>query len=118
MIRKFFALMKDDIQSVFERDPAARSVVEIILSYPGLHAIWGHRITHWLWKHNHKLSGRWLSHIFLPRIEIHPGAILGRRFIDHGMGGDRETSEIGENDLYHGVTLGGTGLERSAIHLG
>ena len=62
MIIKFFAMMKDDIQSVFERDPAARSVLEILLCYPGLHAIWGHRITHWLWKHNRKLLGRWLSH--------------------------------------------------------
>jgi serine O-acetyltransferase len=121
MIRDFFALMKDDIQSVFERDPAARSVMEILLSYPGLHAIWGHRITHWLWKHNHKLSGRWLSHVFrfLTGIEIHPGATVGKRFfIDHGMGVViGETAEIGENvTLYHGVTLGGTSLEKGKRH--
>lgn len=121
MIGKFFALMKDDIRSVFDRDPAARSTVEIMLAYPGLHAIWGHRITHYLWKHNLKLPARWLSHLFrfLTGIEIHPGATIGRRFfIDHGMGVViGETAEVGENvTLYHGVTLGGTSLEKGKRH--
>ncbi len=85
----FFQMIKDDIRSVFDRDPAARSTLEILSSYPGLHAIWGFRITHWLWKRNFKLLARWLSHVirFLTGIEIHPGATIGRRFfIDHGMG--------------------------------
>ena len=76
---KFFALAKDDIRSVFDRDPAARSTLEILLSYPGLHAIWGYRMAHWLWKHKAKLLGRWLSQVtrFLTGIEIHPGATIG-----------------------------------------
>ncbi len=117
----FFSKMRDDIRSVYERDPAARSTLEILSSYPGLHAIWGHRITHWLWKHNLKLFARWGSHVFrfLTGIEIHPGATIGRRFfIDHGMGVViGETAEIGENvTLYHGVTLGGTSLEKGKRH--
>ncbi len=118
---KFFSMMKEDIQSVFDRDPAARSVIEILLSYPGLHAVWGHRITHWLWKHNARTLARWLSHImrFLTGIEIHPGATIGHNFfIDHGMGVViGETAEIGANvTLYHGVTLGGTSLEKGKRH--
>lgn len=117
----FFRLMKEDIQSVFDRDPAARSVLEILTSYPGLHAVWGYRIAHWLWKHNLKLLGRWFSHVvrFLTGIEIHPGARIGRKlFIDHGMGVViGETAEIGDNvTLYHGVTLGGTSLEKGKRH--
>jgi serine O-acetyltransferase len=113
--------IRDDIQSVFERDPAARSVLELLIAYPGLHARWGHRITHWLWTHNIKLFARWISHIFrfLTGIEIHPGAKIGRRFfIDHGMGVViGETAEIGDNvTLYHGVTLGGTSLEKGKRH--
>ncbi len=118
---KFFAMMKEDIQSVFDRDPAARSVLEILLSYPGLHAVWGHRITHWLWTHNARTLARWFSHImrFLTGIEIHPGATIGQHFfIDHGMGVViGETAEVGNNvTLYHGVTLGGTSLEKGKRH--
>ncbi|RPJ51290.1 MAG: serine O-acetyltransferase [Chloroflexi bacterium] len=114
-------MMKEDIQSVFDRDPAARSTLEILTSYPGLHAIWGFRITHWLWKHNWKLLARWISHVirFLTGIEIHPGATIGHKFfIDHGMGVViGETAEIGDNvTLYHGVTLGGTSLEKGKRH--
>jgi serine O-acetyltransferase len=120
MIR-FFRMVHEDIQSVFDRDPAARSTLEILSSYPGLHAIWGYRITHWLWRHNLKLLARWGSHIvrFLTGIEIHPGATIGHKFfIDHGMGVViGETAEIGENvTLYHGVTLGGTSLEKGKRH--
>jgi serine O-acetyltransferase len=121
MIVKFFAMVQDDIRSVYERDPAARSTLEILLTYAGLHAIWGHRIAHWMWKHNLKLLGRWFAQImrFLTGIEIHPGATIGRRFfIDHGMGVViGETAEVGENvTLYHGVTLGGTSLEKGKRH--
>lgn len=117
----FIRMMKEDIRSVFDRDPAARSTLEILTSYPGLHAIWGYRINHWLWKHNLKLLGRWGSHVmrFLTGIEIHPGAKIGHNFfIDHGMGVViGETAEIGDNvTLYHGVTLGGTTLEKGKRH--
>jgi serine O-acetyltransferase len=121
MIRSFFSIVKDDVKSVFERDPAARSTFEILIAYPGLHAIWGYHISHWFWTHNHKLTGRWLSHVFrfLTGVEIHPGAKIGHRFfIDHGMGVViGETAEIGDNvSLYHGVTLGGTSLEKGKRH--
>jgi serine O-acetyltransferase len=121
MIGKFFRMIQDDIRSVYERDPAARSTLEILLTYAGLHAIWGHRINHWLWKRNVKLPARWGSTImrFLTGIEIHPGATIGRRFfIDHGMGVViGETAEVGENvTLYHGVTLGGTSLNKGKRH--
>src|SRR5512133_345317 len=117
----FMRMAREDVQSVFDRDPAARSTLEILTSYPGLHAIWGFRITHWLWKHNLKLLARWLSHVmrFLTGIEIHPGATIGRKFfIDHGMGVViGETAEVGDNvTLYHGVTLGGTSLEKGKRH--
>jgi len=117
----FVRMVREDIRSVFERDPAARSTLEILLSYPGLHAIWGYRFTHWLWQHRVKLIARWLSHVirFLTGIEIHPGAKIGAKFfIDHGMGVViGETAEIGENvTLYHGVTLGGTTLEKGKRH--
>lgn len=120
MIR-FIRSMREDVQSVFDRDPAARSTLEILTSYPGLHAIWGYRITNWLWKRKMKLAARWLSHVtrFLTGIEIHPGATIGHRFfIDHGMGVViGETAEIGDNvTLYHGVTLGGTTLEKGKRH--
>ena len=85
----FFAMIREDIKSVFDRDPAARSTLEILAAYPGLHAIWGYRISHWFWQHNLLLFARWLSHVFrfLTGIEIHPGARIGPRFfIDHGMG--------------------------------
>jgi serine O-acetyltransferase len=118
---KFIHMIKEDIQSVFDRDPAARSTLEILLSYPGLHAIWGYRITHWMWRRNLKLLARWGSHIlrFLTGIEIHPGATIGHKFfIDHGMGVViGETAEIGTDvTLYHGVTLGGTSLQKGKRH--
>lgn len=112
-----FETMRRDIRVFMERDPAARNGLEIVLLYPGLHAIWAHRIAHWLWVHNLKLFGRALSQFarFLTGVEIHPGAKIGPGFfIDHGMGVViGETTEIGEDcSLYHGVTLGGTRFER------
>lgn len=110
-----------DIQAVFERDPAARSLLEVLLCYPGLHALWGYRLAHWLWTHRLKLVGRGLSHLVraLTGIEIHPGATIGPGFfIDHGMGVViGETAEIGADvTLYHGVTLGGTSLAKGKRH--
>jgi len=113
--------MREDILTVFRKDPAARNSMEVLLCYPGLHAIWVHRISHYFWTHRAKTFARFISHIgrFLTGIEIHPGAIIGRRFfIDHGMGVViGETSEIG-NDvlLYQGVVLGGTSLEKKKRH--
>jgi serine O-acetyltransferase len=117
----YFAMIRRDIDSVKERDPAARSALEILLVYSGLHAIWAHRIAHWLWKHNLKFLGRWLAQFarWLTGIEIHPGATLGEGFfIDHGMGVViGETAEVGKDvTLYHGVTLGGTSLEKGKRH--
>jgi serine O-acetyltransferase len=116
-----FATIRQDIYSVFERDPAARSTLEVLLCYPGLHAVWGHRLAHWLWLHNLRLLARWLSHLFrgLTGIEIHPGAQIGPHlFIDHGMGVViGETAEVGAHvTLYHGVTLGGTSLNKEKRH--
>ena len=116
-----FITFRRDIESVFERDPAARSVLEILFCYPGLHAIWGHRISHWLWLHDLKLFARWTSQIAraLTGIEIHPGATIGSGFfIDHGMGVViGETAEVGADvTLYHGVTLGGTSLNKGKRH--
>ncbi len=116
-----FTSIIEDIQSVFNRDPAARSTLEVLLCYPGLHAVWGHRISHWLWKHRLKLLARWVSQLMrgLTGIEIHPGATIGKRlFIDHGMGVViGETAEIGDDvTLYHGVTLGGTSLNKGKRH--
>ena len=116
-----FSRMKEDIASVFDRDPAARTTLEILLNYPGLHAIWIHRLSHRLWRANWKLVARVLSTFsrWLTGIEIHPGAKLGRRFfIDHGMGVViGETSEIGDDvTLYHGVTLGGTSWNAGKRH--
>ena len=107
-----FARIKDDIQGVFHRDPAARNTFEVLTNYPGLHAVWLHRISHKLWKAEWKWLARTLSTFsrWLTGIEIHPGATMGRRvFIDHGMGVViGETSEIGNNvTIYHNVTLGG-----------
>ena len=117
----FFGSVREDIHAVFERDPAATSTVGVLLCYPGLHAVWGHHITHWLWRHNRKLIARWLSQVFrlFTGIEIHPGATIGRRlFIDHGMGVVvGETAIIGNDvTLYQGVTLGGTGKEKGKRH--
>jgi serine O-acetyltransferase len=116
-----FKTLKEDIQTVFAKDPAARSVLEIILCYPGLHAIWAHRINHFLWCHGLKLPARFFSHLsrFFTGIEIHPGAHIGRRcFIDHGSGVViGETAEIGDDVLlYQGVVLGGTTLEKKKRH--
>jgi serine O-acetyltransferase len=113
--------MREDIQSVFDRDPAARTALEVALLYPGLHAIWAYRVAHWLWEHNFKLVGRLVSELarFITGIEIHPGAKIGRRlFIDHGMGIVMgETTEIGDDVLiYQGVTLGGTSLKKEKRH--
>jgi len=111
----------DDIKAARERDPAARSYLEIVLCYSGLHAIIAHRINHWLWKHGLCLLARVGSQIakFFTGIEIHPGATIGKGFfIDHGTGTViGETAEIGDNvTLFHGVTLGGTGKERGKRH--
>jgi serine O-acetyltransferase len=116
-----FERVKEDIRVVFERDPAARNVFEVITSYPGLHAIWLHRIAHFLWRKGIKTIARIISHInrFLTGIEIHPGAKIGRRFfIDHGMGVViGETAEIGDDVLmYQGVVLGGTSLKKEKRH--
>lgn len=116
-----FERIKEDIQMVFARDPAARSTLEVILCSPGLHAIWLHRLANWFWTRNHIFLGRLISTInrFLTGVEIHPGAIIGKRvLIDHGMGVViGETAEIGEDVLiYQGVVLGGTSLERKKRH--
>ncbi|MSW20975.1 MAG: serine O-acetyltransferase [Actinobacteria bacterium] len=110
-----------DLAAARERDPAARSSFEVALLYPGVHAVWAHRVAHRLWKRDHRFLARMLSQLARNRtgIEIHPGATLGPGlFIDHGMGVViGETAEVGENvTLYHGVTLGGTTLDRGKRH--
>jgi len=117
----FFALVREDITNVMEHDPAAKSRLEVLLCYSGLHAVWFYRINHWLWNHGLFLPGRWLSQVarLLTGIEIHPGSKIGRRlFIDHGMGVViGETSIVGDDvTLYQGVTLGGTGKEHGKRH--
>ncbi|PKL75375.1 MAG: serine O-acetyltransferase [Candidatus Melainabacteria bacterium HGW-Melainabacteria-1] len=112
---------REDIETVRRRDPAARSSVEIVLAYSGLHAIWAHRLAHFLWCHGSRVSARVLSQLarFFTGVEIHPGARIGRRFfIDHGMGVViGETAKIGDDvTLYHGVTLGGISLNRGRRH--
>jgi len=116
-----FSLIREDVATVMERDPAAKSRLEIYLCYSGLHALWFYRINHWLWNHNFLLLGRWLSQVarLLTGIEIHPGAKIGRRlFVDHGMGVViGETAVVGDDvTLYQGVTLGGTGKEHGKRH--
>lgn len=116
-----FERMREDIQSVFHRDPAARNAFEVLTCYPGLHAIWIHRLSHWLWTHEWKWLARMSSNLgrWLTGVEIHPGARIGRRFfIDHGMGiVIGETAEIGDDvTLYHGVTLGGTSWNKGKRH--
>jgi serine O-acetyltransferase len=116
-----FRRLKEDIDVIFEQDPAARSYLEVILTYSGLHAIWSHRIAHAFYKRKFYFLARVISQAsrFFTGIEIHPGAIIGRRFfIDHGMGVViGETCEIGDNvTLYQGVTLGGTGKEKGKRH--
>lgn len=115
------ARIAEDVRTVLDRDPAARSVAEVLLTYPGLHAIWFHRVNHWLWERGLKLPARLLSHLarFLTGIEIHPGATIGRRFfIDHGGGVViGETAEIGDDVLlFQGCTLGGTSNEPVKRH--
>ncbi len=116
-----FQRIREDIQCVFERDPAARNVFEILTTYPGLHAVLAHRISHGLWNMGLKWLARFISTLsrWLTGIEIHPGAKIGRRFfIDHGMGVViGETAEIGDDcTLYHGVTLGGTSWNKGKRH--
>ncbi len=116
-----FKRIIEDIRVAFKRDPAARNVMEILICYPGLHAIWMHRIAHWFYKRRSYIWARIISHIarHFTGIEIHPGAEIGRRFfIDHGMGiVIGETSEIGEDCLlYQGVVLGGTTIEKKKRH--
>jgi serine O-acetyltransferase len=116
-----FRGVREDIRSILEHDPAARSVLEVLLCYSGLHALWFHRINHWLWVRDFRLLARWLSQVarLLTAIEIHPGAEIGHRlFIDHGMGVViGETSIVGDDvTLYQGVTLGGTGKEKGKRH--
>jgi len=116
-----FKTLKEDIQTVFTKDPAAKSILEVIFCYPGLHALWFHRLARFLWQHRLRFLARLLSHInrFLTGIEIHPHAKIGRRFfIDHGAGVViGETTEIGDDVLiYQGVVLGGTSLEKTKRH--
>jgi len=116
-----FDIIKEDFHSIFKKDPAARNIVEVLLCYPGLHALWVHRLAHFLWQHKLRLIARFLSTFsrFLTNIEIHPGAKIGRRFfIDHGAGVViGETTEIGDDVLmYAGVILGGTSLEKKKRH--
>ncbi len=116
-----FKTLREDIQTIFAKDPAARSLLEVIFCYPGLHALWFHRLAHFLWGHKLRFLARLLSHIsrFLTGIEIHPGAKIGRRFfIDHGTGVViGETAEVGSDVLmYQGVVLGGTTLEKKKRH--
>ncbi len=116
-----FMFLRETIQAYREKDPAARSDLEVLLCYPGLHAIVWHRLAHWLWRHKIRLLGRFLAHLgrMLTGIEIHPGACIGRRIIiDHGMGVViGETAEVGDDVyMYHQVTLGGTSSERGKRH--
>ncbi|MCL4542484.1 MAG: serine O-acetyltransferase [Deltaproteobacteria bacterium] len=116
-----FKTLKENINSVYERDPAARSTLEVLLCYPGLHAVYFHKLSHFLWEHKLWLLARLISQCgrFITGIEIHPGAKIGRRFfIDHGMGVViGETAEIGDDvTIYHGVTLGGTSWKKEKRH--
>ena len=117
----FLKRINRDIEVVFERDPAATTKLEVVLNYPGLHAIWAHRLTHKLYQKNLRVLARFLSQVarFFTQVEIHPGAELGEGlFIDHGHGVViGETAVIGDNvTLYQGVTLGGTGKEKGKRH--
>jgi serine O-acetyltransferase len=116
-----FTVIREDIHTAFDRDPAARSTWEVLTCYPGLHAVWMYRVANASWRHGFRWLGRFISHIarWLTGIEIHPGATIGKRFfIDHGMGiVIGETTEIGDDvTLYHGVTLGGTTWEKKKRH--
>ena len=116
-----FKSIREDIRSIFDRDPAARSTLEIVTCYPGVHAMLFHRLAHRLWQWHFYWLARFISHIsrFLTGIEIHPGATIGRRFfIDHGMGVVIGETAVIEDDvtLYHGVTLGGTSWNKGRRH--
>jgi len=120
-MKNFISTLREDIQTVFRKDPAARGIFEVILCYPGLHALWMHRMASFLWRHGLYLPARIVSHLgrFLTGIEIHPGARIGRRFfIDHGAGVViGETTEIGDDVLlYQGVVLGGVSLKKEKRH--
>jgi serine O-acetyltransferase len=120
-IRRWHALLREDVETIYRKDPAARTTLEVLTCYPGLHAAWLHRIAHGLWQRNHLLLARIVSHLnrFFTGVEIHPGAQIGRRlFIDHGSGVViGETSEIGDDVLvYQGAVLGGTTSERTKRH--
>ena len=115
-----WATIKQDIHAVLERDPAARSVLEVVLCYAGFHAVFLHRFTHMLWKCGFKFFARWIAHVtrWLTGVEIHPAAVIGSGFfIDHGMGVViGETARIGDNvTIYQGVTLGGVSTQRGTI---
>ncbi|MDZ4170004.1 MAG: serine O-acetyltransferase [Coriobacteriia bacterium] len=116
-----FGRIREDIRAVKERDPAATSTVSVLVNYPGLHALWSHRVNHWLWNRGRHGVARFLSQVtrWFTGVEIHPGASIGERFfIDHGMGVViGETTVIGDDvTLYQGVTLGGTGKEAGKRH--
>jgi serine O-acetyltransferase len=116
-----FGRMHDDVRSIMERDPAARTQLEVLLCYPGLWAVWIHRVSHWLWRHKLRLSARVLSQVarFHTGTDIHPGALLGHRlFIDHATGVViGETAIVGSDvTMYQGVTLGGTGKGHGKRH--
>jgi serine O-acetyltransferase len=116
-----FTALRNEFRAIRTRDPAARGALEIVLCYPGLHAVAAYRLAHWMWRRGLKLFARWLMHLarWLTGIEIHPGASIGRRFfVDHGMGVViGETAEIGDDCfLYQGVTLGGTSLKPGKRH--
>jgi serine O-acetyltransferase len=115
------ASIREDVATILERDPAAKSRLEVVFCYSGLQAVWFYRINHWLWNHGFLFLGRWFSQIarFVTGIEIHPGAQIGRRlFIDHGLGVViGETAIVGDDvTLYQGVTLGGTGKDQGKRH--
>ncbi|WP_100405973.1 serine O-acetyltransferase [Bacillus solitudinis] len=118
---KIFRTLLNDVDVVFEQDPAARSRLEVIFTYSGVHAIWSHRFAHWFWTKRLFFLARFISQVsrFITGIEIHPGAVIGQRlFIDHGMGVViGETCEIGNDvTIFQGVTLGGTGKEKGKRH--
>ena len=113
--------MLEDLRAILAKDPAARNIFEVALTYPGVHALWAHRIEHWLWQRHLRLLARILATYTRSktRIEIHPGATIGRRvFIDHGVGVViGETAIVGDDvTIYHGVTLGGRSLEKGKRH--
>jgi len=120
-MKNIFKTIREDINTVFSKDPAAKNVLEVLLFYPGLHSIWFHRVAHWFYERKWFTVARMISHIsrFLTGIEIHPGAKIGKRFfIDHGMGVViGETAEIGDDCLmYQGAVLGGTSLKKGKRH--